>query len=217
MISLRLKTDGFAALLVKAGELGHEGDAALIGAMAAADLVRNHLFSLDEERANKMGGERTHFYANAAKSVQAPVKQGDGAGFAITWIGLAQRWLGGHIEAGGGTSSYSGSPTKYLALPARAEAYGKTPGEFDDLEFIPRKAGGGMLVQALQTEFRYGRKLKNGQRDYSTTTVGSLVMFWLVTEVDQPADPTVMPTEDDLVEAARYHIGNYLSRLLASN
>ncbi len=218
MIVVRLKSVGWYELLDKARELGHEGDAALIGAFAVADLVRRHLFSLDDERANKMGGERTHFYSNAAKSVQLPVKSGAGAGFVITWIGLAQRWLGGHIEAGEGTSSSTGGPTRYLAIPARAEAYGKTPGEFNDLEFVPRKAGGGMLVQAMQTQITYGRKSKDGTyRDYSTQTVGGLVMFWLVTSVDQQPDPDVMPAEDDMNEAARYHMENYLSRLLASN
>jgi len=216
MIAVRLQSSGWEGLLAQAREIGQEGNVALVGAFAVADLVRRHLFSLDEERANTMRGARTHFYANAAKSVHWPVTNGVGAGFVITWIGLAQRWLGGHIEAGGGTSSASGGPTKYLAIPARAESYGKTPGEFDDLEFVPRKAGGGMLVQTLQTQFVYGKKTKSGTRDYSTTTVGGLVMFWLVTSVDQAPDPDVMPTEEDMGEAARFHMEKFLSRRLGS-
>ena len=217
MITTKVQAPVLDELLVKAGKIGQEGQVALVGAEAVADLVRRHLFNLDAEQPNKLGGPRTHFFYNAAKSVEQPKLSGAEAKVRIPWTGLAQRWLGGHIEAGAGTSSSSGGPTKYLAIPARAEAYGKTPGEFDDLQFVKLKGDRAMLVQAMQTQFISGKKLKNGQRDYSTVTVGGLVMFWLVTSVDQAPDPHVMPAESEMVEAARYHMDNYLSRQLASN
>ncbi len=216
MISLRIKTDAIEELNAKAAKLGKEADVSMVGARGAGNLVRNHLFALDAERPNAMGGTRTHFYSSAAKSVTEPVQAGAGAKFTITKTGLAQRWLGGVITAGQGESRYSGKATQYLSIPARAETYGKAPGEFNDLEFVPLRGGRGMLVQALQTVFRFGRKLKNGIRDYTTQTVGGLVMFWLVKEVDQKADPTVMPTEADIAEAARYEMNDYLSNTLAS-
>ena len=217
MITTTIQSEALTELLADAREIGQEGELALVGAEAVADLVRRHLFNVDAEQPNKLGGPRTHFFSNAARSVEQPHLAGVVAGFTIPWTGLAQRWLGGHIEAGAGTSSSSGGPTKYLAIPARAEAYGKTPGEFNDLQFIPRRGGGGMLVQTLQTQFIQGKKLRSGGRDYSTQTVGGLVMFWLVTSVDQAPDPEVMPAESEMLEAARYRMENYLSRHLASN
>jgi len=214
MITLRLQTEALTELEVKARKMGKESDVALVGAQAAADLTSDHLFRLDETNANHMGGERTHFYASAAKSVQPAKVEGRGAAFIITQIGLALRWLGGTITAGKGASSATGGPTKYLAIPARSEAYGKTPGEFDDLQFVPRGPGRGMLVQALQTAITFGKKLKSGARDFHTSTVGGLVMYWLVTSVTQQPDPNVMPSEKALGEAARLHMDNYLSRLL---
>jgi hypothetical protein len=212
MISLLLKSDALIDLQKKAQAIGKETDAAMVGARGAANLVRNHLFNLDQSGANQMGGVRTHFYSSAAKSITEPEQIGEGnVAFSITKVGLAQRWLGGTITAGKGISSSSGGPTKYLAIPARSEAYGKTPAEFDDLTFVPTRAGHAMLVQALQTEM-----VKGKGKDFHTREVGGLVMFWLTTEVTQQPDPAVMPTEDDINEAARYSMDNYLSRLLAT-
>lgn len=214
-ISIKLKTDALDDLAQKGAELGKSRQVALVGARGAANLVRNHLFALDESAANQMGGPRTHFYSDAAKSVTEPEPTANGAMFTITKVGLAQRWLGGTIKAGAGTSSATGGPTKYLAIPARAEAYGKTPGEFEDLVFIPRGPGRAMLVEALQSKIIEGKKRKSGARDYSTEAAGGLVMFWLVSEVTQQGDPNVMPTQADLEEAARYPMQNYISRLLS--
>ncbi len=216
MISLRIKTDALDELNAKAAKLGKEAEVSMVGARGAGNLVRNHLFALDAERPNALGGTRTHFYASAAKSVTEPVQAGAGAKFTITKTGLAQRWLGGVIKAGQGESSASGKATQYLAIPARAEAYGKAPGEFNDLEFVKLKGGRGMLVQTLQTQLKFGRKNKAGVRKVSGTTVGGLVMFWLVKEVNQKPDPTVMPTEAEIAEAARYEMNDYLSNTLAS-
>ena len=217
MISLRIKTDALDELAAKAQQLGRETDVAMFGARAAGNLVRNHLISLDAERPNALGGTRTHFYAAAAKSVHEPVPVGKGAAFIITQIGLAQRWLGGVIRAGQGESSYSGKATQYLAITARAEAYGLPPKNFDDLQFVPLKGGRAMLVQALQTKLKFGRKNKAGVRKVSGTTVGGLVMFWLVKEVDQKPDPTVMPEQEQIAEAARAEMDDYLSHTLMSN
>jgi hypothetical protein len=216
MIGITLKSDALDELIKQSDKLGESENMAMVGARAAANVVRAHLFALDGTRANKMGGERTHFYSNAAKSVHEPVSEGATASFTITQIGLAQRWLGGEIRAGMGESSATGLATKYLAIPARAEAYGKTPGEFDDLTFI-RTRNGGALVEELQTAVSFGRKKKDGTRTVKRgETTGSLVMFWLVESVIQKEDPTVMPTEEEMGNEAREAMTGYLSDLLKS-
>ena len=215
MISVHLQTVALDELLERARQIGRESDVALVGARGVGNLVRQHLFDLDQSGANQLGVARTHFYAAAAESVHEPVPDGSGASFTITKTGLAQRWLGGDIKAGVGTSSATGHPTKYLAIPARAEAYGKTPGEFDDLVFVPRGNGKAMLIQALQTTVNIKHRKGANVSDYARST-GGLVMFWLVTEVHQEADPNVMPSQADMEAAAAEHADNYLSRLLQS-
>ncbi len=213
MIAYKLQSKEIEALKAKAAVIGEVDNLGLVGARAAANVTKDHLFALDS-RANPLGGVRTHFYSSAAKSVSDPRVRGGEISFTITKIGLAQRWLGGTITAGTGTSSVSGKPTKFLAIPARAEAYNQPPSRFPDLHFVPRRGGGGMLVEALQTKVSIaGRKNKTVTRG---SEAGGLVMFWLVKEVHQKPDPSVMPTEGELLTASTTAMGQYLARRLQS-
>jgi hypothetical protein len=213
MIGYRLQSKELDALRKRASALGQADAASLVGGRAAANLVKDHLFALDS-RANKLGGPRTHFYSAAAKSVSEPRTAGGVVAFDITKVGLALRWLGGTVTAGSGISSATGGPTKYMAIPARTEAMGKPPSEFPDLIFVPRRNGGAMLVQALQTQVSIsGRKNKTVTRG---SVVGGLVFYWLVTETTNAPDPTVMPTREELIETTAGAISTYLSGRLAS-
>lgn len=197
------------ALRKAAGSLTPD-ELARVAGRAAATATRDHLFERDRSHPNKMGGSRTHFYADAARSVQAPNVGGGRAEISVMAVGLAQRWLGGTITAGAGTSSKSGGPTRFLAVPARAEAYGKTPGEFHDLQFVPASSEHpAMLVQALQT------LLKRGKRGFKGARVeGGFAMFWLFRSVTQRADPEVMPSDDELGKAAGTAVNSYVARRL---
>ena len=221
MISLRIKSDGLQELGRKAAELGQLPEAGDVTGRAVASLVKNHLFSLDS-RANRLGGERTHFYSNAAKSVEDPRTAATGSGFTtqfqINAIGLAQRWLGGTITAGSGTSSKTGLATKYLAIPANAEAYGKTPAEFDNLKFFPTPRGGGLkTTRSVATFLRTKKDGKTivgykGARKAERDELGDVVMFWLVPSVTQQPDASVMPSEDELGAVAHFALSDYLDR-----
>jgi hypothetical protein len=204
---IRIQTQALDELQAKAAQIGKEPEVALVGARGAANLTRQHLFNLDER------SPRTHFYSRAAKSIEEPVAEGQGASFTIYKVGLAQRYFGGTIAAGKGTSSFSGGPTKYLAV-GTDEAEGKTPWEVSqeqDIAFVPRKGDKAMLVQGMRTTVTRG---PNKGQTVTRAVPGGRVLFWLVTEVTQEADPTVLPADEDLSEAARYHMDNYLSRLL---
>ena len=209
MIALHLSSIQLEDVRLRAQAAGAGKETVLVGGRAAANLVKDHLFGLDSTRPNALGGKRTHFYASAAKSVSNPKPTGAGVSFTINQIGLAQRWLGGTIRAGAGISSATGRATQYLAIPARAESYGKAPSEFPDLRFVPRK-GGGMLIQALQTAIKWTKK--GAEKAFET---GGGVMFWLVKEVTQRPDPTVLPTEDAIEHAAASAMESYLTRRLA--
>ena len=207
MIGIRINDERIGELMKQAAVLDQETEVSMVGARGAANFVQDYLFELDAERPNKMGGLRTHFFANAARSVSTPQPAGAGAAFSINQVGFAQRLLGGVIRPGLGISRATGELTKLLAIPARAESYGKTPGEFDDLQFVPTKFGG-MLVQALSTQIVRGSR----KGDFSTRAIGGLVMYWLVKEVRQDADPTVLPSDIALAGAAGDSMESYLKR-----
>lgn len=212
MIALKVTAEGMKRALARARAISPE-NIAQVGVRAAATLTRDHLFELDRTRANSMGGKRTHFFADAARSVNAQsVSVSGGTGtLTINAVGLAQRWLGGTIRAGSGTSTRSGGPTRYLTIPARAEAYGRTAAEYNDLEFQITERGPA-LVQTLQSVLVRGRRRKGAPR---AVEVGGLVMFWLVRKVTQRPDPTVMPTEEAYGESVRKAVDGYLRSKLA--
>jgi hypothetical protein len=208
-LTIHLQTAALEELQAKAAQIGREPEAALVGARGAANLTRQHLFALDER------SPRSHFYSAAAKSVEEPVVESGGASFTINKVGLAQRWLGGTITAGKGTSSVTGGPTHYLAI-GTPEVEDKTPWEVSteqDVAFVPRRGDKAMLVTGMQTTVTRG---PNKGKTVIRAVPGGLVLFWLVPEVTQDADPMVLPAEEDLGEAARYHMDNYLTQLLGT-
>jgi hypothetical protein len=153
-----------------------------------AELFKEHFFELDRERPNALGGQRTHFYGDAAKATSS---YGDEAGATITVAqqGIRQRLLGGTIRAVNG---------KYLTIAARAEAYGKRAREFKDLVFVKLSGDRAMLVQADSQRVFFGRR-RDGRATQGEVR-GGLVMFWLVPSVTQKGDPTVLPRETQIRE-----------------
>ncbi|MBI4027887.1 MAG: hypothetical protein HY360_23080 [Verrucomicrobia bacterium] len=166
-----------------------------VGGRALVNTLRAHFFRLDRERANQLGGKRTHFYGQVARSVQDPRLDGDTINVSINHIGIAQRYFGGEITP---------KKAKYLTIPARAEAYGKRAREFDDLQILFGRGGPVALVQREQLEITLGRKRKKGDRKVETEEiVGGGIFYWLVKSVTQKPDPTILPPENELLADAR--------------
>lgn len=172
----------------------------------AADKVRGHLKSLDSTRANKLGGKRSHFYWEASENVTSEATV-SGATIIIDKVGLRQRWQGGDIYP---------VNAKKLAIPARSESYGIPPKEFPgDLQVIKFKSGAMALVKDEQTHtvdqvgnYKILSAVK-GQRKSRKRTLG-LVEYWLVDHVHQSADPSVLPSPEDLLNAATQAAGEYM-------
>lgn len=112
----------------------------------------------------------------------------------VNQIGVRQRLQGGDIFPTG--------DHKYLAIPARAEAYGHAPSEFDNLKVGYSRAGAYALVENQATKINWGRQNKAGFRDFSTEVVGGGVFFWLVKSVHQEPDPSVIPADQDIMQVA---------------
>ncbi len=164
---------------------------------AVANRLRQHFFTLNRERPNRLGGRRTNFYSQAARSVQQPEIQTDGVRVSINHVGLAQRLLGGTLHPVHST---------YLTIPARAEAYGKRAREFNDLEILWGRRGPIALVQRNHTRLGRGKKGRPSEQ-------GGGVFFWLVKSVTQNPDPTVLPSEADLGRDIGNAVTSYLQAL----
>lgn len=149
---------------------------------AIATTMRKNFTKLDAQRPNKLGGARTHFYAQARRGVQQPeLVAGDGVKVAVNHVGIRQRLEGGRIERA------DGGP---LTIPVHPAAHGHRAREFD-LHAIYFQDGSGILVKD-NTE--------------SKNDIGE-VYFRLVKSVDQKPDPSVLP-KDEVMQAAALDAGD---------
>lgn len=111
---------------------------------------------------------------------------GDDIVIVVDKEGVRQRYLGGTIKA---------TRRKYLAIPTE-DATGNVPKDFgSDLFFFRKGATAGLA-------------LPEGK--------GMRVMFWLKKQVKQDADPTVMPSAADYVEAIEPAVDEAISRMTVS-
>lgn len=157
-----------------------------------ANLFRDHLFRLNGERANALGGPRTNFYSDAAKATHSEGNDTE-ATVTISQQGMRQRLYGGTIRA---------RNKKYLTIPARAEAYGRGAREFHDLHFVKLKNGTAMLVAGELTGVSKKLNSDGTLRSRKGLEEG-VVMFWLVPSVVQKADRSVLPSDFAIEEAIR--------------
>lgn len=75
---------------------------------------------------------------------------------------------------------------KYLAIPARTEAYGKSPREFDNLRPHKFRSGSLALVEADHSRL-------DDRKEY-----GGGVYFWLTESATIRANPDVLPSDDEV-------------------
>lgn len=186
-VTITTKLEDFATPgLQRLGAAVQRPDVRKVMGRAMATTLRKHFSALDGERANKLGGKRTHFYGDARRGVQQPeLIGGDGIKVAINQVGIAQRYFGGVIKA---------KPGSKLTIPVHPEAYGHRAREFG-LHAIYFADGDGILVND-HTE--------------SKNNIGE-VYYRLVASVHQDEDKSVLPTETELQTAAVNAGAEYLT------
>lgn len=179
--------------------------AAPIGA-AVKKLFQMHLLG---NPSNRQGWPSTGFWAGAARSTSYAVVR-DGALVSVAKQGVRQRYVGGEIH-----------PVKasYLTLPARAEAYGKRAGEFDNLVVAWRREGGKSvpwaLVEAPSQSVAFGRRRKDNSRKVTEgSEVGGAVYFWLVKSVTQKGDRSVLPSDEEITNTAMMQVEDLMTRAI---
>ncbi|MEI6166015.1 MAG: hypothetical protein WCS52_02365 [bacterium] len=187
-------------------DLANEGSKHVAGG-AVSRLLKDHLGGLDSSRPNKIGGKRTHYYADAARNVSYEVS-GDGAEVKVHQIGIALHYYGGVIKPTGGR--------KYLTIPVDPEAYGRRAGEFNNLEIAwgltkggkPRPIG---LVKKNDWAYKTKKNRKSGANEVvSASYEGGKWMFALVLSATIPEDKSILPEDDTIQAAAMSSITDYI-------
>ena len=171
----------------------------------ARRIFQQHFSQLDDEHGNSHGWPRTHFYAKAARSTRYEV-EGDGVTVSTGKTGIMQRRFGGTIKPVNGGA---------LTIPAIAEAYGHRAGKFPNLEMIwPKGHSVGMLVERQGSEIKIGKDRRKGREGQTRlkqgNQLGGRVFFWLVAQVTQEADPSVLPEDGLLEDAIHLAVFQYL-------
>ena len=165
-------------------------------ATAGANLVRDHFAALAGSNHNPYGVKST-FWARMRRGTRAEANATKGE--------VAMPAEAGHRYFGGTIRPTAGR--KYLTIPARAEAYGRSAREFDFLEVLYNSRGPVALVDKARVEVvrtKSGRSKRDKESGAPLTqdAPGGLVFFWLVRSATQRADPSVLPTDAALKEAA---------------
>jgi hypothetical protein len=203
-IKINMRDKATAPLLRVQGAL-QRGDVRKVMGRSVANDLRAYFLELDHERPNELGGKRTHFWSDVRRSVQQPKLVGtDAVEVSINQVGFAQRLFGGRIVP---------RNARWLAIPARAEAYGKRAREFNDLHFVLFRPDLAALVQNEQVSL--GGRVHGSvtEKRRKGEAVGGGIFYWLRASVTQQPDPTVLPKNDDLAKNAATEADAYLQTL----
>lgn len=158
-------------------------------------LIQDHFIDQGGKNRNPYGKKPT-FWAKMFRGTRSEAD--DNHGYVSMPREIALRFFGAIVRA---------FLSKFLAIPARAEAYGKSPREFFNLRFVKFASGARALVEAEATEIRKAKKGFRPGRE-----AGGLVMFWLAESATIHKDPDVLPTEVQIAKSALAALTEYALR-----
>ena len=152
-------------------------------APAVVDLTKQHLYGLANTR--HRSGVALNFWKDAGDSVTF-TDLDQGVEMRIDKAGAAQRYYGGTIKAVNPTHLRGGLEIPLLWIPVSPQSEGKAAGEFKGL--VPIYST--LTSKGVAVQHEKGKKLQDEP-----------VLFALVPEVTQDADPSVLPTDDEYAAA----------------
>lgn len=171
---------------------------------AAVNVYRRHLFAINRERPNQLGGRRTNFYSQAARGTSFTLAP-DGVTVSIASAGIAQRYYGGTIRP---------KASKWLTIPAHPAAHGKRAREFE-LQVVFGEGGKPIALATKTTKVKERVRNEKG-RMVTRLAVRAFgeIMFWLRKSATQAPDPTVLPRTGEVVHAARVAVSESVDRAI---
>lgn len=184
-VAITIQDDVTGRLAKLESQLGDATDfRADIGRRLANDL-REHFRGrqLNGPR-NKFGAPSGGLWGEIRDSVNDGEVVSDGVTVTIADPRFNQKYFGGTITA----------DDKLLAIPARSEAYGKSPRLFSNLKAIFFRSGAIALVQETPSTPR-----ARGEKRIGTKREEGMVYYWLVGSVTQQKDPDALPSEAALL------------------
>ncbi len=157
------------------------------------ELIRENFYSLPS---NERGFPTTHFWRRAAETTEYEAGQ-DAVRISINQVGVRRRLLGGDIDP---------VRAKFLTIPAIAETYGHRAADFGNLKIVrgPFQMYTGRLVSLALVSADW-------TRDKSTPFSSAGVYFWLVGRVSQDPNPDVLPSDDEILDAALSAVDRFLA------
>lgn len=169
---------------------------------AAGKAVRGMLMEyyrgLDASRPNQVGGKRTHYYAQAARSIFYEVA-GDEVTAHVSQIGLALHYYGGTVYP---------VNAKYLTIPIDPSAYGKSAREFDNLEMQFGLTRGGkprpmFLVEKAGYKYKVAKNRKTGVKEVTGVShTTAKLMYYLALSATIEGDESLLPSAELIDQAA---------------
>ena len=181
---------------------------AALGKRAEVEL-RAH-FEQRNGQGNARGWPAQHFWARIRTATAFGGADETAARVVISDPAINQKIFGGTITPREG---------KYLALPAIAEAYGRSPRTMDNLMALIRYRGGARravaLVETQSSAISFGRARKDGSRAVKRggASWGGRVWYWLVKSVTQRRDEGALPPDEQMRAALLDEARQYLARL----
>jgi hypothetical protein len=156
-------------------------------------LIRDNFYSLPS---NERGFPTTHFWPRAAEATQYEAGQ-DAVRVTVNQVGVRQRLLGGEIDP---------VRAKFLTIPAIAETYGHRAADFSNLKIVrgPFQMYTGRIVSLALVPADW-------TRDTSAPFSSAGVYFWLVSHVSQDPNPDVLPSDDEILDAALSAVDRFLA------
>lgn len=209
MISLHIEItrDDLSPALRRLTDGLHSDQLLPVFARSVENAMMDNFAQLEADRPNKLGGKRQHYYAGARQKTEFRI-EGETASVFTAQVGMKLRYFGGTVEAGANISSFSGKPTKYLTIPANAEAYGHVAADFDDLEVLWGRNGPYALGRVERKTIARVDGTFGVSKAQSTE-----VMFWLTPSVYIPADTTMLPAPNQLADEVRGDFNRYVARV----
>ena len=138
---------------------------------AVATLFQGHF---DQLPSNKLNWPSTGFWKRAAQNTSFEIT-GQNVAIKVDQEGVGQRRFGGWIQA---------RRSKWLTIPARAEAYGKSARDFGNLRFVPfARPYEAALVEKTPA---------------SGLRISDVVVYWLKKAVYQSPDSKVTPSAAEI-------------------